>query len=215
MKTSIKLCFMAFLAMTISCKEIDTTKFTEPQPAGMSNLQAIPAKYHGLFSEQGDSLEILVNSRLVLQTYHGDAKIHKNDLSDKESIVDDTLYNRSTGYKMPVVTIGDSLQVHISYTDTIFDIKTDILRKSQGSLFLNRHHADSSWSVRRATLKGEDLEISRVSDEQKSDAYKHLQQVHRDSSSGRYQASRKQFKKFVKNGGFGNTRVFQRVASRV
>jgi hypothetical protein len=210
MKNILRLSALCLTLALYSCSDKDTVSFTEPQPAEMKNLSAIPNKYHGVYSSSSDSTKVTIDKQLVLRTYTGQMTIHQDDLSEYEYISNGYLYDRSTGSKAPVKIAGDSLRVDVSYSDTLFDIHKHIARKSVGSIFLNKEIKQGNWAVRKVTLNGKSLSIGKLAASEADNLP--FEKVAEDSLNlAQYKAKKKQFKTYIRNGGFKDQEVYERI----
>jgi len=99
---------------------------------------------------------------------------------------------------------------HIFYTDTLFQLNSDhILRKMKGYCFLNTHYADQNWEVQKLSLHRGKLNISSISAENELETLVEITESPKDTIPPyQFTATKKQFKKFVKQEGFTDTETF-------
>ena len=105
--------------------------------------------------------------------------------------------------------IAPTVIQHANWTDTLFNISADnVLKKFKGYYFLNNRYKDSSWEVKKLSLKKGVLTVGSVSDNDDIQKLKEITETTADTTSTNFTLSRKQFKKFVKQDGFSKQETF-------
>ncbi|MHC1776024.1 MAG: hypothetical protein AB9834_11495 [Lentimicrobium sp.] len=194
----------------LSCDPVVT--FTEPQPEGTDNLLKFPKRLQGLYLSTEDSSTLQVDNRLMRRVYDVGQKIHPNQLSSEEKLMGDTLINLATNEKIPVRIDGDSIIYSLNFIDTLFRIDTsNVVRKYKGYYFLNSHFGKNGWEVKKLQLTKGQLVISSITEQSDIDNLKAVVETVQDTVLPfRFKATRKQFKKYVRNNGFSNHETFLR-----
>jgi hypothetical protein len=170
----------------------------------------------------------------MLRMGHLDTKEPVDSLDSCCILRGDTLVDKSSGDKIGVtvqrypmkVDTGkrgrrDSIVLHFHWEDTLFRISADhILRKYRDHYLLNAQSDDSSWVVRSLDLRKNILILRNIPDS----VALHFQGENgnganpdsmglgkrNDSAVIRLQATRKQFKKLVRQNGFAEEERFVR-----
>jgi hypothetical protein len=187
--------------------------FTEPQPVDTDNLSKFPRRLQGNYLSFSDSSILSVNDQLIQRTYNFDYKIHPNQLDSTARLSGDTLINIETKEREIIKRDGDSLIIHIHNVDTLFQMDYDnVVRKFKGYYFLNTRYGKTSWSVEKMQLSKGQLIISGISIKEDIENLKEITETSQDTV-GNYDftATKKQFKKFVKNDGFSDSEIFVRL----
>ena len=153
-----KLYLLGFIFFIISCD--DTTPFVEfsrPQPNDKKDIASLPKRLQGHYSNLTDFIDLEITNYHIIKHHIGKDTIDLRDsMFNLVEVKGDTLYDKETSMKFKFRRLGDSLitDFYYLYTDTIFDLKKgDKLRKMKGHFFLNQKYGDSSWGVRKLTLK--------------------------------------------------------------
>jgi hypothetical protein len=96
----------------------------------------------------------------------------------------------------------------ISATDTVFQMNYDnVVRKYKGYFFLNIRYDKNSWGVSKMHLAKKQLVISSISTKEEIQDLKELTETSQDSIYN-FTVTKKQFGKYIKNGGFSDSEVF-------
>ncbi len=198
------------LTSLLSCDPIVT--FTEPQPEGAGNLSKFPKRIQGHYLSMEDSSTLQVDNGLMQRIYDIEQKIHPNQLSSDEKLSGDTLFNLKNNEKTPVRIEGDSIIYKMHYIDTLFCIDTgNVLRKFKGYYFLNSRFGKSGWEVKKIQLSGGQLIVSGITEQSDIDNLKAIAETVQDTVLPyQYKASRKQFKRYLRNNGFSDHETFLR-----
>jgi hypothetical protein len=142
-----------------------TISFNQPQPEGVKNLIDIPSSYHGKYID-GDSNLLSIDKTYMIVNSVSDFKISKQeaDTSKDYHIENNYLVIRGSTEKLPFILKNDTLYVKEIRIDTIYNIKTDIIRKFKGYLILNKENVDL-WNVEIASSKSGEIKIRKFSPE--------------------------------------------------
>lgn len=200
--------------------------FSEPQPTATLNLKEFPAILKGTFVSKEDSSKLSISERMVV--YSG--KVTKTVLKKAVDTLDgvrydkDHIYGLERLYKGPITykLVGkDSLTYTVNTTDTIFKLeKKNFLRnlKNTTTYYLNKQQYKTSWRVTQLQFnKAGDLVVGDVSEKTDLPKLKQMgavQEVKGDSGNVlmyRVHLRKGQFKKFVKNNGFSDTKEFTKI----
>jgi hypothetical protein len=199
------------LTSLVACEPPVT--FTEPQPADTDNLSNFPNKLQGAYLSLSDSSTISINDKLIQRTYDFNYKIHPNQLDSTARLSGDTLINVQTNKRELIKRDGDSLRIHIHNVDTLFQMDYDnVVKKYKGYYFLNTRYDRTSWSVEKVHLTKDQLIISSISTKEDIEDLKEITETTQDTVSNyNFTATKRQFKKFVKNDGFSDSEIFMRL----
>lgn len=201
---------IALIMCLFSCDPPVT--FTEPQPTGSANLSIIPDRLQGEYISLEDSSVLLINESVIQRSFDYMVKTHLNQLGDDEQLKGDTILNLTTHEKISVKKEGDSLVASFHFVDTLFKISDqNVLRKFKGYYFLNMQYNEKSWEVRKLQLSKGELTLSSISGQEDIDRLKEVSESVKDTVPPyEFTASRKQFRKFIKNEGFSQRETFVR-----
>jgi len=198
------------LSSLLACEPPVT--FDDPQPTGIDNLSKFPKRLQGQYFNFTDNSTLLINDKLVQRIYDYDYKIHPNQLDSTEQLLGDTIINLKTKEKNLIKFDGDSLIAHVHYIDTLFQMDYDnVVKKFKGYYFLNNRYDKSSWEVKKIQLTKGQLILSSISTKLEIDNLKEITETPQDTISPyKFSATKKQFKKFINNGGFSDGETFVR-----
>ena len=187
--------------------------FTEPQPIGVDNLSKFPKRLQGFYSSQDNNSELAINDFIIQRTYDYDSKLHINQLDSQSKLCGDTLVNTRTIEKSLIRREGDTIITHIHQIDTIFRLNFDnVVREFKGYYFLNTRYDKTNWTVKKMVLSQGELTISSISSTQDIESLKEITQSPQDTVAPySFSPTKKQFKKFIRNGGFSNEEKFVKV----
>ena len=199
------------LTSLVACEPPVT--FTEPQPVDTDNLSNFPRRLKGVYLSLSDSSILSINDKLIQRTYDFDYKIHPNQLDSTVRLTGDTLINIETNERELIKRDGDSLKIHIHSVDTLFQMDYDnVVRKFKGYYFLNTRYDKTSWAVEKMNLSKGQLIISSISTKEDIENLKEITVTAQDTISNyNFTATKRQFKKFVKNDGFSYSETFVRL----
>lgn len=197
-----------FLTSLLACEPPVT--FSEPQPNNKKNLSEFPNLLQGQYLSLADSSTLLIYENLIQRVYEYDYKINPNQLDSTLRIVGDTVINIESKEKFLIKYEGDSLIAHIHYIDTLFQMNKDnVVRKFKGYYFLNNRYDKDIWEVKKIELSKGQLVISSVSTKLDLENLKEITETTQDTIPPyNFTATKRQFKKFVKNNGFSDNETF-------
>ena len=196
--------------ITSACGE-KVTPFEQPQPEGTKNLKTIPAKLTGTFQEKVQGSVLTITPQMLVKDYKYQLKFDKNQLDSGVVLKGNLLIDLKEKDTLAVTIAGDTLIHEIPGRDTIFNIgEGDILRKFKGNYFFNSSHGEKTWQVRSLTYSHGKILFREFESE---NDYKKLQAIlgMQADSAESFNPSRKQFKKFVKEGGFSKKEMYFRI----
>ncbi len=187
--------------------------FTEPQPVSTDNLSEFPRRLKGVYLSLSDSSTLSISDNLIQRTYDFDYKVHPNQLDSTARLSGDTLINLETKEKVLIKRDRDSLIIHFHNVDTLFLMDYDnVVRKFKGNYFLNTRYNKTSWSVEKMNLSKGQLTISSISTKDDIENLKEMTETAQDTViNSNFTATKKEFKKFVKNDGFSDSEAFVRI----
>jgi hypothetical protein len=88
----------------------------------------------------------------------------------------------------------------------------NVVRKFKGNYFLNTRYNKTSWSVEKMNLSKGQLTISSISTKDDIENLKEMTETAQDTViNSNFTATKKEFKKFVKNDGFSDSEAFVRI----
>ncbi len=186
--------------------------FNQPQPTDTDNLSKFPNRLQGQYVSLADSSILSIGEKLILRTYDFDQKIHSTQLDTNSRLSGDTLINVSTNERDIIMLDGDSIIKHIHYIDTLFQMNYDnVVRKFKGYYFLNKRYDKESWEVKKIELSKGKLIISSISNKDDIENLKEITESTQDTVAPyKIAATKKQYKEYIKNGGFADSETFIR-----
>ena len=139
--------------------------FNQPQPEGAVNLIDIPNFYHGYFYDK-DSNKLKIEKKYMTLIFVDVIKISKQeaDTTKDLKIEDQYIFIKSLNEKWPFTLKEDTLYVKRFYSDTLYNFKTDIIRKFRGYIILNKQY-DDLWDVQIVSIKSGVLKIRKFTPE--------------------------------------------------
>ena len=199
------------LTSLVACEP--PVSFTEPQPTDTDNLSNFPSRLKGVYLSLSDSSILSINDKLIQRTYDFDYKIHPNQLDSTARLSGDTLINMETNERELIKRDGDSLKIHIHSVDALFQMDYDnVVRKFKGYYFLNTRYDKTSWAVEKMNLSKGQLIISSISTKEDIENLQEITETAQDTVINyKFTATKRQFKKFVKNDGFSDSETFMRL----
>lgn len=193
-----------------SCEPAAT--FDKPQPADIKSLTAFPKRIQGKYLAADQASILTITDKLMTRYYDVDFKEHKDSLSSSYKLVGDTLINLTDGTKEKVLLRGDTIVQHYNGTDTLFSISTyNILKKFKGYYFLNKLYNDNAWEVNKLSLEKGILTVASISDKDDIQKIKEITETSADTTSTNFSPTRRQFKSFLRQDGFGKQETFTRM----
>ena len=181
--------------------------FTEPQPSSIKSMSSIPRKMQGTYISTADSSTLIITPQVIRRVFDLNVDSDKIHL-DSTSKVANHLESDSTVFRFSQSKKGTHLEVH--YSDTLFSIVNDVLKKHKGYYFLNTKESSGTWVVNKANAQRNTLTISSISQEEDlSSLTKNKEEEIQTQHT--FTTSKKQFNQFIKDGGFAENEVFIRI----
>jgi hypothetical protein len=186
--------------------------FNEPQPTDTDNLSKFPKRLQGQYLSLADNSTLSISDKLIQRIYDYDYKVHSNQLDSASRLSGDTIIDLTTNEKTLIKREGDSLITHVHYIDTLFQMDYDnVVRKFKGYYFLNNRYDKTSWEVKKVQLSKGQLVISSISTQLDIDNLEEITETPTDTVPPyKFTATKKQFRKFIKNDGFSDSEIFVR-----
>jgi hypothetical protein len=208
MKVRTIIIYFIFFATLISCRKSDApiAGFEEPQPIDISNLSKIPNRLFGKYLNIKDSSLLVINENVIKRVNNFSGKIHIKELDSLNVLSGNAVINLKTKERIQVRRIGDSLLFHQNYTDTIFRLsKMNVLKKYKGYYFLNILFDEKNWETKKVKLSKGKLTISTINSIEEIHNLEKITSSSHDTISQvfKFKPTKRQFKKFVKEEGFG------------
>ena len=151
-----------------------------------------------------------INNQIIIRHYDYDIKVPKDSISSSYKLVGDTLIDQANGTKVKVIVEGHTIIQHEEWSDTLFNISADnVLKKFKGYYFLNSLYSGSSWEVKKISLEKGVLKVSSISAKDDIQKLKEITETTADTASTLFTLTRRQFKKFVRQDGFGEQETFK------
>lgn len=150
------LSLILMLILLVSCSVSPPQFFGEPQPQGVKNKRSFKKKYTGIYQCMDDSVKIIVSDeRVVRRVFYREKESKEKvdsmrlEIRDGYLIFPGDLKEGKLFDSVPVRFFGDSMEVVINETDTLFDrARGDILRYYKKKYYLNTPAAHGFWTVR-------------------------------------------------------------------
>jgi hypothetical protein len=186
--------------------------FDTPQPTNVDALSSFPEKLQGKYLSSEDSSVLQITENSLIRIYDFDQKVHISQLDTNQQIIGDTLYNFKSNTAAVIQIEGDSVIQHVNGMDTLFTIdQMNVLKKFKGYYFVNICKTTDTWEVNKLSLSRDALTLSSISKKDDIDQLKELTDKMQDSIPYVFSPSRKQFKNFIRNGGFRDSETFSRI----
>lgn len=200
-----------FAAISLNSCEPAAT-FDKPQPNNIKSLTEFPKRLQGNYLDADQTSIITITNKLITRQYEFDSKGHKDSIDASYKLIGDTLIDQENGTKEKVLLKGDTIIVHENWIDTLFNISDDnVLKKFKGYYFLNSRHKDNAWEVQKLSLQKGKLTFGKISGEDEVQKLKEIAETTADTTSTHFTLTRKQFKTFVRQHGFGDEESFTRI----
>lgn len=202
------LSFLILLALA-ACEAPAT--FDKPQPADTRDQERFPRRLQGAYLAE-DSTQLLIDATTVLKKIDVELPLGPADLDSTLTLWGDSIRVEDSGETFAFRRVGDTLMVHVLHTDTLFRIgEGQVLRKYRGHYFLNDRREDGAWTVRKLNLKKGVLTLGTLSDPEDIRLLEEIAELPADTLRPRhFQVSRRQFREFVREGGFSEMETFGR-----
>jgi|SRR5689334_11617984 len=199
---------LAVSLVLASASTCDQAKFEKPQPDETKDLLVVPKKLHGEYRSQTDSSRLYITGKSIIEQTQLADTVHKNELDSAERVQlkRDTTF-REDNVIGDVRILGDSISVRFIVLDTLsLSDSTIKLRKYKGNYFLSRRSGES-WYVSKIEIHHGQLTFSSTS----SGDIEPLQKISGTSDSTIvFNPTKKQFRGFLKQGGFRKVEVYKR-----
>lgn len=191
-----------------------TATFDRPQPADKESLTSFPSRMQGRYLSTDQSTVLVINDQRILIHAKSEFNVHKDSLGSQFKLVGDTLFNLIEGSKKLVSVNGDSIIQQEAMTDTLFSISSEnVLKKFKGYCFLNSQYQEKSWETKKLSLKNGVLTVGVIANKEEIQKLNELTETAEDTVSAPFSLSRRQFRKFVKGGGFQGEETFTKIAA--
>lgn len=133
--------------------------FNQPQPDGIKNLKEIPLSYYGKYIDNDSNFLMVDKTYMILKSVY-EFKISKQEADTSKDCHIENKYLVISGSKekLPFTLKADTLYVKQYFTDTVYDLRKDIIRKFRGFLIMNKQF-DELWNVAIVSAKSGELKI--------------------------------------------------------
>ena len=186
--------------------------FDKPQPDNLTSLAAFPPQLQGNYLAADHASVLTITDKLITRHYDYYMKELRDSLGPPYKLAGDTLINQENGTREIVLLKGDTIMQNANWMDTLFNISNDnILKKFKGYYFLNNRYYDHSWEVKNMKLKRGLLSIGSISTKEDIQKLKEITETTADTVSTHFSLTRRQFKRFIKQEGFGDQETFTRI----
>lgn len=185
--------------------------FDQPQPADTRDQERFPRRLQGAYQAE-DSTELLIDATTVIKRIDLELPLGPADLDSTLTLLGDSIRVEDSGETFAFRRVGNTLMVHVLHTDTLFRIgEGQVLRKYRGHYFLNDLLDDGVWTVRKLSLKQGTLTLGTISDPDGIQLLEEIAELPADTLRPRhFQVSRRQFREFVREGGFSEKEIYVR-----
>lgn len=114
---------------------------------------------------------------------------------------------------MKLFKINSSSYYKLNRIDTLFNLNNDnVIRKYMGYYFINNRVEQNVWEVQQIQFSKRILTIHYVSNEERIKTLEKITESNLDTlAPNNYSVTKKQFKDFVKNDGFGSNETYVRL----
>ena len=127
-------------------------------------------------------------------------------------LTDSFLVQKKTNQKIPISIKGDTIIQHLSGIDTFFHFSVkNVVKKFKGYYFLNTKFDDSTWEVKKLSLEKGELSIGKIPKQADIDKLRAITESASDSTSTRFRPSQKEFREFIKKGGFSSEEKYRKI----
>lgn len=189
---------ISFCAL-VSCKK-PLANFTEAQPANTKDQSAFPNKIIGAYHNYETDTDLVIQKELIISTQY-----FRDTLSEKD------LLKIQQEIEVTSQKLNDSLFIaSYNVTDTIFNLQqNNILRKLKGYYFLNIATEDKNWNVTKLKFKNNIVSLNDIRTEEEINTLAELTETVVDTiRPATFKLSKKQFRKFVKQNGFTEGKIY-------
>ncbi|MES2287045.1 MAG: hypothetical protein V4547_15240 [Bacteroidota bacterium] len=183
--------------------------FDQPQPPKTREIHRFPRQLFGKYTSFDSKSTIIINEKFILKIYDYDLMTSKDSLDKSYKIKGDTLYFREGDNYELIKTIHDSIIQHVYSKETLFSFDSStVLKKFKGNYFLNYLWDKDKWIVKKMTLVKGILTLSDINTREEVTILNEITETPADTISYDFEVSKKQFKQFLKLGGFRDTDFF-------
>lgn len=220
-KHTLVYCLIILTIGFFSC-ESKKISFEQPQPEGVRNETSFKKKFLGVYFGIDDSSKLTISKTNIIKQWDMMFKYHKSsfDTITNYKIRRDSIYGAEFEKGVPYKYQRDTISFVLTYTDTLFFLDTvHFLRSLKNYYFLNYKFAEGAWGVKKLGFdKYGYLELCEISEKNEIENLREITQVKEIKSLDsnkiiRYSLnpSKKEFKKFFRNGGFIDVQRFVRI----
>ena len=205
----VKILWLFLIVGLSACEPLAT--FEKPQPDNTKNAGRFQEKVVGTYrSVDGDELIFITHKSVIRETNY-EEKTHKNDLDSLVVLQGNFLLELVTKEKTNVRLIGDSVVQHFNFQDTLLNISNgDVLRKFKGYYFLNQHYGPNRWDVTSLAFRKGFLIVKTIETPEELVKLRKITNTIADSCVI-FNPTKKQFRQFIKQNGFGSDEVYYSV----
>src|SRR5688572_2765240 len=209
MSKQLKFLWVCLIAGVSACEPLAT--FEKPQPDNNKNVSGLPEKIFGTYrNADGDEWIFITRNSVIRETKY-EEKTHKKDLDSAVVLQGNFLLDLETQNKTSIRLTGDSVVQHFSYSDTLLNISAgDVLKKFKGQYFLNQRYGPNRWGVTSLAFRKGLLNIRTIETPEELVKLKEITNTTTDSCLI-FDPTKKQFKQFMKQNGFGSEVTFYRI----
>lgn len=225
MKTPVSyFCLLIFLLPFAfsSCEQQPALEFEEPQPANVKNANEFKKKFRGEYLSLEDTSVLQILPNLLIRKSSYLFHVSKKDLDTMKdySIQNNRLYGPEFSTGVNFLLKNDTLEFSSNSVDTLFKVdgNENIIRFYKGHYYLNHKTPQNRWRLSSLSFnKDGKLLYTAVTD---STDLKNMQEITNVDSvldtEGKTVAhiskpAKKEFKKFVKKGGFHKYEEFVKI----
>jgi len=202
----LKLFWICLIAGLIACEPLAT--FEKPQPNNTKNVSRLPEKVVGTYRNADGDEWIFITKQSVIRETKYEEKTHKKDLDSAVVLQGNFLLDLETQNKTSIRLIGDSVVQHFSYSDTLLNISAgDVLKKFKGQYFLNQRYGPNRWGVTSLAFRKGLLNVRTIETPEELEKLKGITNTTSDSCLI-FDSTKKQFRQFMKQNGFGSEAIF-------
>lgn len=193
------------------CRQPEVT-FSEPQPDGVSEKTEIASRFEGDFENPADSALLQIRKQRITLTSFVKESMKIADIDSTKRLSGNRLVDLLTNESVAVVQRNDSIFWRYAYVDTLYDAaRKDVLKKFKGFYFANRYYDGLGWQVKKLELHKDYVAVAEIAGR---DDFKKLRPLATNRADSlplhQLKATRRQFRKLVKDNGFSAEAVYLR-----
>ena len=187
-------------------------KFQEPQPKGVNPLKSFPKRFQGNYTDSANNYTINIGDNMIVKYTNWGFRTIKDSLVNNFIIKRDSLIAKDSSGSYKITIKGDSIINETVVKDTFFTLSDSaVIKKYSGYCFLNIRNGSSGWSVKKLSLSSGILTLATIKDSTELEYLKEVEENFSDTIPVNVHPSKKQFKHFIKAGGFGSEEKYYRV----